>query len=136
MRAARRKAFERVLRRIKQGIDLGDRHAFGAVRELLDAIAGAEFAFLDDAEIKAGPVVRNQQRRHLRTFQPDADPVAGVAWLADLDDGAANPEAVADADLGIGEALHCEVLAENPGHEIRPPKIVRPVAVGVRAGKP
>ena len=125
-----------MLSRVKQGIDLGDRHAFGAVRELLDAIAGAELAFLYDAEIKAGPVVRNQQRRHLRTFQPDAEPVAGVAWLADLDDGTANPEAIADADLGIGEALHGEVLAENPGHEIRPPKVVRPVAVGVRAGRP
>ena len=128
--------FERVLRRVEQGIDLGDRHALGAVRELLDAIAGADLAFLYDAEIKAGPAVRNQQRRHLRVVQPDADPVAGVAWLADLDDGTADPEAIADADLVIGEALHCEVLAEIPGHEIRPPKIARPVPVGVRAGRP
>ncbi len=123
--------FERVLRRIKQGIDLGDRHALGAVRELLDAIAGADFAFLYDAEIKAGPVVRNQQRGISGCSSLMPTPVAGVAWLADLDDGAADPEAIADADLVIGEALHCEVLAENPGHEIRPPKIVRPVAVGV-----
>src|SRR5271166_2815151 len=122
--------FERVLRRVEEGIDLGDRHALGAVRELLDAIAGAELAFLNDAEIKAGPAVRNQQRRYLRMLQPDADPVAGVAWLADLYDGTADPEAIADADLGIGEALHCEVLAEVPGDEIRPPEIARPVAVG------
>jgi hypothetical protein len=119
-----------VLPRVEEGIDLGDRHALGAVRELLDAIAGAELAFLDDAEIKAGPAVGNQQRRHLRTLQPDADPVAGVAWLADLDDDTANPESIADAGLGISEALHSEVLAENPGHEIRPPKVVCPVAVG------
>src|SRR5438309_5114830 len=63
--------------------------------------------------------------------QPDADPVAGVAWLADLDYRAADPEAIADADLVIGEALHCEVLAEISGHEIRPPKIPRPVPVGI-----
>ena len=125
-----------MLRRIEQGIDLGDRHALGAVRELLDAVAGADLAFLYDAEIKAGPVVRNQQRSNLRVVQPDADPVAGVAWLADLDDGAADPEAIADADLVIGEALHCEVLAEIPGHEIRPPKIARPVPGRNRAGIP
>ena len=116
-----------MLRRIGEGIDLGDRHALGAVRELLDAIAGADLAFLDDAEIKAGPVVRNRQRRYLRMSQPDADPVAGVARLANLYDGTADPEAIADADLGIGEALHCEVLAEVPGDEIRPAKIARPV---------
>src|SRR6516162_4321356 len=63
-------------------------------------------------------------------LQPDADPVAGVAWLADLYDGTADPEAIADADLTIGETLHCEVLAEVTEHEIRPPKIARPVAVG------
>ena len=38
----------------------------------------------------------------------------------------ADPEAIADADLVIGEALHREVLAEIPGHEIRPPKIASP----------
>ena len=63
-------------------------------------------------------------------LQPDADPVAGVAWLADLDDGAADPEAIANADLVIGEALHGEVLAKVPVHEIRPTKIARPVTVG------
>ena len=42
----------------------------------------------------------------------------------------ADPEAIADADLVIGEALHREVLAEISRHEIRPPKILRPVAVG------
>src|SRR3954471_3638291 len=93
-----------MLRRVAEGIDLGNSHALGAVRELLDAIAGADLAFFDDAEIKAGPAARDQQRRYLRMSQPDAHPVAGVAWLADLDDGTANPEAIADTDLGIGEA--------------------------------
>src|SRR5580698_2649030 len=103
-RAAQR--FDRVLRRIQQGIDLGDRHALGAVRDLFDAVAGADLAFLYDTEIKAGPVVGNQQRSNLRAVQPDADAVAGVAWLADLDDCAADPETIANADLVVGEALH------------------------------
>src|SRR5580658_8591097 len=69
-------AFERVLRRIQEGVDLSDRHALGAVRERLDAIASADLTFLYDAAIKAGPAVRNQQRGNLRVAQPDADPVA------------------------------------------------------------
>ncbi|MGA8194274.1 MAG: hypothetical protein WB902_12975, partial [Acetobacteraceae bacterium] len=75
--------------------------------------------------------MRDQQRRYLRMLQPDTDPVAGVARLTDLDDGAADPKSIADTDLVIGEALDCEVLAEIPGHEIRPSKIARPVAVGI-----
>src|SRR5580658_4547428 len=55
-------AFEPVLRRIQQGIDLFDRHALGAVREFFHAVAGTDLTFLYDVEIKAGPVVRNQQR--------------------------------------------------------------------------
>ena len=115
--------FDRVLRRIQESIDLSDRHALRPVRKLFDAVAGADLPFLDDAEIKAGPVVRDQQRGHIGAVQSDADPVAGIAWLAHLDDGAADPETIADVDLVIGEALHCEVLAEISGHEIRPPKI-------------
>lgn len=90
----------------------------------------ANLAFLDDSEIETGPAVRNQQRGYLRMLQPDADPVAGIAWLADLDDGTADSKSIADADLGISETLHCEVLAEVTEYEIRSPKIARPVAVG------
>jgi hypothetical protein len=47
--------------------------------------------------------------------QPDADPLAGVTWVADLYDGTANPEAIADADLGIGDALHFAWRGGQPG---------------------
>ena len=107
--------FRRVLRRIEQGIDLGDRHALGAAGELLDPVAGADFAFLYDAAIKPGSMVRNQQCSNVRLVQPDSDPVARVAWLADLDNRAADFEAISNADLVIGETFHCEVLAEIPG---------------------
>jgi hypothetical protein len=33
-------------------------------------VASADITFLYDAEIKAGPVVRNQQRSNLRMVQP------------------------------------------------------------------
>jgi hypothetical protein len=38
--------FERMLRGVEKGIDLGNRHTLGAVCELLDAIAGANLTFL------------------------------------------------------------------------------------------
>ena len=63
-------------------------------------------------------------------LQPDTYTVAGVARLADLDDGAADPEAIADADHVVREAVHCEVLAEVPGYEIPPAKVACPVTVG------
>jgi hypothetical protein len=46
--------------------------------------------------------------------QPDADPLEGVTWVADFYDGTANPEAIADADLGIGEALHFKTAPQCP----------------------
>ena len=95
-------------------------------------IAGADLTFLYDAKIKAGPVVRDQQRGDLRSVQPDADTVTGVAWLADLDNGAADPEAIADADFVIGEAIYREVLAKIPGHEVCSAKIAGPVPVGIK----
>jgi hypothetical protein len=50
--------------------------------------------------------------------------------LADFDDRAADPEPVADTDLFVRESFDGEVLAETAVDEIRPAKIVLPVAVG------
>ena len=59
------------------------------------------------------------------------DPVARDAWLGDLEHGVADPVAVADADLVVGEALDGEVLAELPVHEVVAAELALPVAVGV-----
>ena len=63
--------------------------------------------------------------------QPDADPIAGIPRLADFDDGSADPETVTDADFAVGETFHCKILTEIPEHEIRPPEMAGPVAVGI-----
>src|SRR5262249_35813947 len=62
---------------------------------------------------------------------PDADAVAGNARLRDLEDRAADPVPVADADLVVGKTLDREVLPELAVDEIVPTKLVFPVAVGV-----
>ena len=60
---------------------------------------------------------------------PDA--VAGDARLGDLEQRAADPVAVADADLVVGQPLDREVLAELPVDEVVAAQLALPVAVGV-----
>ena len=43
--------------------------------------------------------------------------------MRDLEDGGADPEAIADADLGVGESFDGEVLAELPVHEVVAPEL-------------
>ena len=60
---------------------------------------------------------------------PDA--VAGDARLGDLEDGGADPVAVADADLVVAQPVDGEVLAELPVDEVVSTELAFPVAVGV-----
>src|SRR5690242_9645583 len=71
----------------------------------------------------------DEQRRHPRLAQPDADPKAGHARLRDLEDCVPYLVAVADADLVVGEALDGEVLAELPVHEVVSLQLLLPVAI-------
>ena len=86
-------------------------------------------AFLEHPQVEAGPVVGDQQRRDPRVVHADADPVAGDPRLGDLEQRGADPVAVADADLVVGEPLDREVLAELPVHEVVAPELALPVAV-------
>ena len=56
--------------------------------------------------------------------------MAGHPGLGHLEQGAADPVAVPDADLVVGEALDGEVLAELAGHEVVAAQLALPVAVG------
>jgi hypothetical protein len=75
--------------------------------------------------------VGDQQRRNARIVHAKADAVAGDARLGDLEEGAADPVAVADADLVVAQPLHCEVLPELPIDEIASSQLVLPVAIRV-----
>ena len=88
-------------------------------------------ALLKHAEIEARAVVRDEQCRNARIVHPDPDAVTGHARLRDLEDGAADLIAVADADLVVAEALDREVLAELSVDEVVSPELAFPVAVGV-----
>ena len=116
---------------IEQRVGLGDAQPLGAGQDLDDLVAGLDLALLEHAKIKARPVMRDEQRRHSRLVHPDADPVAGDARLRHLEQRAADPVAVADADLGVGQALDGEILAELAVNEVVAAKLSLPVAIGL-----
>jgi hypothetical protein len=120
----------RMPRQVEQPVDLGDRHLQRAGGDLGDLVAGLDVALLEHAEVEAGAAVGDEQRRDARIVQADPDAVAGDAWLADLEQRGADPVAVADADLVVGQPLHREVLAELPEDEVASPEFLLPVAIG------
>jgi hypothetical protein len=71
----------------------------------------------------------NEQRRHSRLGHAQPDPVAGDARLGDLEQRRADPVAVADADLVVGEPVDGQILAELAEVEGFAPKHFLPVMV-------
>jgi hypothetical protein len=94
-----------------------------------DFVAGADLPFPQDAEIEPRPSARRQQRRHPRLIGPDADAIAGNARLRDLEKGAPDLKAIADANLVVGQSFNREVLAKLPLNEVGPLQLLRPVAI-------
>src|SRR5262249_43816135 len=60
---------------------------------------------------------------------PNADAIAGHAWLRDLEQGAADSISVADANDVIRQSLDRQVLAELSVDEVGPVQLVLPVAI-------
>ena len=73
----------------------------------------------------------NQKGRHPRLVHPDADAIARHTRLRYLEYPASDSVAVADAHLGIGQAVDGEVLAKLPATEISPAKFALPVAIAI-----
>src|SRR3954452_19097464 len=118
-------------RQVKEPVDLGDRHLLRTACDLEDLVSGLHLAFFENAEVEARAAVRDEQRRNTGVVQPDPDAVASDAGLADLEDGAPDPKAVADAHLVVGEPFDREVLAELAVYEVASAELALPIAVGV-----
>ena len=114
---------------IQQRIGLGDGHAFGTGQDLDDRVAGLDLALLEDAEVKARPVMRDDQRGHLRVVHPDAEAIAGHPRLRHLEQRAADPVMIADAHLRVGQAVDREILAELAVDEVVAAKLSLPVEI-------
>jgi hypothetical protein len=86
---------------------------------------------LPDAEIEAGPAVRDKQRGHLRLVHANADPIASDARLRHFEQCIADSIAIADADLPVGETVDGEVFAELAKDEVIAAELALPIAVGL-----
>ena len=75
--------------------------------------------------------MRHDERRHLRLIHPDAEPVAGDARLRHFEQRASDPVTVADAHLGVGQAVDREILAELTVSEVAAAKLSLPIAVRI-----
>ncbi len=115
----------------QQDVYLGHGHAFRALAQEVDGVAGPNLAFLHHAQVEARPAVGDDERRHGRVVHPQPELVAAHPGLAHLDNRAANPEAVADAHLLVAQPVDGEVLAELAHGESGAAEVLGPVPVGV-----
>ena len=100
-------------RRIEQRVDLGDRSsALDPSSTFTISSPAPTSPSFEDAEVESGPPARRQQRRHPRLVHANADAIAGDPGLRDLEQGAADPVAIADIDAVVRQAFDGEVLAE------------------------
>ena len=120
---------------VEQRVDLGDGHPLRARGELRDLVARLHLALLEHAEVEAGPAVGDEQGRDARVVHAEPDAVARDPRLGDLEDGAADPVAVADADLVVVQPLDGEVLAELPVDEVVAARARAPSSGRSRAGR-
>ena len=116
---------------VEQRVDLGDRHLLGAGAEPDDLVSRLDVAFLEHAEVEARAMVGDEEGGDPGVVHPDADAVARDPWLRDLEDGRADPIAVADADVVVAQPLDGEVLAELAVDEVFPAELAFPVAVRI-----
>ena len=102
-----------------------------SVGDLHDLVSGTNLPFFDNTEIEARTLMRYQQCRHRRVVHPYADAIAGDSRLRHFKQRAADPVAIADADLIISKALDCQILAELTILEVVTLEVHLPVTIGV-----
>src|SRR5580704_8532400 len=118
-------------RQIKQSINFLDSDVLRAVGNLHDLIARADLPFFKDTAIKAWPLMRDQERSHLRVVHPYTDAIAGDARLRHLKQRAADPVAISDADFVVGKAIDRQVLPELTILKVVALDVHLPVTIGV-----
>lgn len=116
---------------VQERIDLEHGHPLRARADLHDLVVGPDVTLLQDAEIEAGPAVRDKQRGHLRLVHANADPIASDARLRHFEQCIADSIAIADADLPVGETVDGEVFAELAKDEVIAAELALPIAVGL-----
>jgi hypothetical protein len=94
-----------------------------------DLVAGPDMPFGDDAQVEAGPVVRDEQGGQLGFAESHADAKTRDARLCDLELGLTDAIPVADVDVVVAESVDREVLPELADLEVVAAEVILPVAV-------
>jgi hypothetical protein len=121
-----------VVRQIQHRVDVGNSDALRAIGNFRNFISSAYLTFLENPEIKAGPVMRDEQSGHLGFVHSKANAIAGHAGLRHLEESGANPIAIANAYLVVSQSVYGEVFAELPKAEIVAAEVSLPVTIGVQ----
>jgi hypothetical protein len=100
--------------KIEQRVDRGDSQVLQTLSNFDDFVAVADLALFEHAKVEPRAVMFDQQSRHPRLIHSYPDAVAGHTRLCDFKQRPADPVAVADVDLAIGETLNGEVFSECP----------------------
>ena len=116
---------------VEQRVSGGHAERAGTGPGLDDLVAGLDVTLGEHAHVEAGPVVADQQRGQVRLAEAQPDPVAGDPGLGDLELCLADPVAVPDAHLVVGQAVDGQVLPELAVAEVVAPEVLLPVLVGL-----
>ena len=81
--------------------------------DLLQPVTSLGVALLDDAVVPPAIVLLDDPRDHSLLAESMVDLPAGLAWLADFEQGAAKVEAVADPHCLFGQPLGMDILSES-----------------------
>ncbi len=117
--------------KIEQRVDRRDSHALRTLCHSDNFIAGAHLALFEHTEIEPGALMRHEQGRHPGLIHAYADTVARHARLGDFEQRSADPIAVADAHLAVGQALDGKILSELSEAEIISLQFTFPIVIRI-----
>src|SRR5258708_4899951 len=111
---------------IQQSIHFSYRDLFATFGNFYDLIASAHLSFLQNAEVKSGPVMCYKQGWHARLVHADADAVTRYARLCHFKYRITDSVSVTNADLVIRQSFNGEILAELTETKITAPEEMFP----------
>src|SRR6476619_2748945 len=114
---------------VEQRVDIGDAELMRTPAGQHDVVARMDEALADNPEIEARAMLRDKEIGHLGHAEAHADAKAGDAGLSDFELGLADPVAVADADVAIGQPADGEVLPEVARLQVIAAQVVAPVVL-------
>lgn len=106
-----------------------DGRIFGEKLKRFQGVSCLHLALLEHTGIKSRKFTPPKKFQEIFAFHFDAEFIAGIAGLADLDDSGADAKRVVEVDFGFQQPFHREVFAELSGSEILAGECFLPVGI-------